>query len=607
MDQTQATEFQRIIDGFEVEDPVSVLHTVRAAQANRDWIVPEFVRYFREAVEQSRDSDVPPWRPVTAVVILLLEFRATEMLPSLLDACTLSSNDLFDLLGDAIFEVLPRAIAVLADDPLAVVDQIARNDAVEPVIRWSALDAYRFLLRDGRTTRDEASDRLHGLLREYLAAPQPNSELLTGLAALFADIPCPAARNDLERAYAAGLIGAMLAPKEDVLRPDREAEQHYQEAVAELAPTLKGDPASTILEWLMFDEASIPAVLLNDAYNPDLIVEALDEGFARLPVEAIRAAQRNRESIVPRLVEVIRQTTASARAGQVPGGSKAFFAAYLLMEFDAKEALPAILESFALPENAIEEIYGDAVEDVLPRAIAALADDPLLVLDRFMGDPSVSERARRSAALGYLYVARDLRTSRDAAAERLRRVLWSAAEAGNRDLAEALVSELRDFGMSWFESDVRDLVGRDLLSQYVLRETEYETSLDQVFLESIEDLPPTRPEDTVAELEDWDGFSEQEEDYGEFDEDEPWDEDADDEDVAFYRQEFDRQLRMLRGEPVEPNPWVANRVDQLSEPPPPEPSYETEPLRSAKPAVGRNDPCPCGSGKKYKKCCGKKS
>jgi len=22
------------------------------------------------------------------------------------------------------------------------------------------------------------------------------------------------------------------------------------------------------------------------------------------------------------------------------------------------------------------------------------------------------------------------------------------------------------------------------------------------------------------------------------------------------------------------------------------------------PKVGRNDPCPCGSGKKYKKCCG---
>jgi SWIM/SEC-C metal-binding protein len=25
----------------------------------------------------------------------------------------------------------------------------------------------------------------------------------------------------------------------------------------------------------------------------------------------------------------------------------------------------------------------------------------------------------------------------------------------------------------------------------------------------------------------------------------------------------------------------------------------------AEPSAGRNDPCPCGSGKKYKKCCGK--
>jgi SEC-C motif-containing protein len=27
-------------------------------------------------------------------------------------------------------------------------------------------------------------------------------------------------------------------------------------------------------------------------------------------------------------------------------------------------------------------------------------------------------------------------------------------------------------------------------------------------------------------------------------------------------------------------------------------------VRREGPAVGRNDPCPCGSGKKYKKCCG---
>jgi preprotein translocase subunit SecA len=29
-----------------------------------------------------------------------------------------------------------------------------------------------------------------------------------------------------------------------------------------------------------------------------------------------------------------------------------------------------------------------------------------------------------------------------------------------------------------------------------------------------------------------------------------------------------------------------------------------QPIRSG-PKVGRNDPCPCGSGKKFKNCCGK--
>lgn len=32
---------------------------------------------------------------------------------------------------------------------------------------------------------------------------------------------------------------------------------------------------------------------------------------------------------------------------------------------------------------------------------------------------------------------------------------------------------------------------------------------------------------------------------------------------------------------------------------------EPQEIVPKKPKIGRNDPCPCGSGKKYKKCCGK--
>ena len=32
----------------------------------------------------------------------------------------------------------------------------------------------------------------------------------------------------------------------------------------------------------------------------------------------------------------------------------------------------------------------------------------------------------------------------------------------------------------------------------------------------------------------------------------------------------------------------------------------SEPIINAGPRIGRNDPCPCGSGKKYRKCCMRK-
>lgn len=33
------------------------------------------------------------------------------------------------------------------------------------------------------------------------------------------------------------------------------------------------------------------------------------------------------------------------------------------------------------------------------------------------------------------------------------------------------------------------------------------------------------------------------------------------------------------------------------------PIIEQKPIKRAYPKVGANDPCPCGSGKKFKKCC----
>ncbi|TWT43988.1 hypothetical protein RAS1_03920 [Phycisphaerae bacterium RAS1] len=49
------------------------------------------------------------------------------------------------------------------------------------------------------------------------------------------------------------------------------------------------------------------------------------------------------------------------------------------------------------------------------------------------------------------------------------------------------------------------------------------------------------------------------------------------------------------------------KADKAAAPGDDEPLPETpvEPAKAARP-IGRNDACPCGSGKKFKKCCGAK-
>jgi uncharacterized protein YecA (UPF0149 family) len=48
-------------------------------------------------------------------------------------------------------------------------------------------------------------------------------------------------------------------------------------------------------------------------------------------------------------------------------------------------------------------------------------------------------------------------------------------------------------------------------------------------------------------------------------------------------------------------PWIWDRIDGQVAPP-----FEDtqQPVMRGTPKVGRNEPCPCGSGQKYKTCCG---
>ena len=64
--------------------------------------------------------------------------------------------------------------------------------------------------------------------------------------------------------------------------------------------------------------------------------------------------------------------------------------------------------------------------------------------------------------------------------------------------------------------------------------------------------------------------------------------------------DFDESEKENIRQAIEPNVreihawWLARRAEDEA---------PVQPVRRSEPRVGRNDPCPCGSGKKYKKCC----
>lgn len=62
--------------------------------------------------------------------------------------------------------------------------------------------------------------------------------------------------------------------------------------------------------------------------------------------------------------------------------------------------------------------------------------------------------------------------------------------------------------------------------------------------------------------------------------------------------------RLLNQMNMERNRSLVDEIEKPVSTPPPENAMPTPQTVHAEPHAGRNDPCPCGSGKKYKKCCG---
>jgi hypothetical protein len=218
-------------------------------------------------------------------------------------------------------------------------------------------------------------------------------------------------------------------------------------------------------------------------------------------------------------------------------------------------------------------LFGDAITENLSCVLAALTVDKPEIIDELIRDESINEYVRWEAAQTYLHWVRDSRLTRDEAVRRLREHLQHAIATEDAELGNAVVSELLSYSPHESADEIREAFRLDLVEHGFIVPEDLEKSLaegDTRLRKSLEHCPPTGVPDAVEELSDWAAF--QEDTSG--------------------------------GAPGRSSLSSAGWADDWGDVDEDESQVPPGTLRNMTPKVGRNDPCPCGSGRKYKKCCG---
>jgi len=298
------------------------------------------------------------------------------------------------------------------------------------------------------------------------------------------------------------------------------------------------------------------------------ILNALEPYTGRFPMKAMRAAIEQREAITPELLRVVEAIAANpSEVAKRQDYMLPVFALYLLAQFREKRAYPAVVKMFSAPGETSYELVGDTVTEGLKQIFASVYDGNPAPLHGLIENEVANEYVR-DAAINAILVLED--TEQMPRAEVIEYF---------RSLFRGRLQRAHSFAWNGLVCAVADLPAPELLEE--VRQAYAEGLIDESVadLEGIErDLAAPKPlhregrpliTDAISEMEHW----------------------------ACFHPEDSPPTRPAEVQVAVPPPSPS--------PPPTPASYETPKPLIREPKIGRNDPCPCGSGKKYKKCCGK--
>jgi hypothetical protein len=288
--------------------------------------------------------------------------------------------------------------------------------------------------------------------------------------------------------------------------------------------------------------------------DPMQVIEELGVP-GRFPVEAIRAAQADRETMAP----IFLRTIDDFLDLQGPVDPNAlFFIFHLLGEWREKSAYWPLAVLLRLPGDVLDTILGDAITETTHRVMAAVFDgDPAPLYD-IIRDPEADEYVRAKMCQTIAMLTRRGDLPRDATAAFLRDCFSQLEPQKDCYVWSGWLDAVAWLGLTELKPLVQQIFQRGLIDPGWLTFRNFEEDLQ--YTVEHPDAEPLHADgnltlfgDTVAELSGWAGFKPK----------------------APGNDKLEWGLPTSFGMP------------------------HREPSRK----IGRNDPCPCGSGKKFKKCC----
>jgi hypothetical protein len=293
--------------------------------------------------------------------------------------------------------------------------------------------------------------------------------------------------------------------------------------------------------------------------NPEILKE-LESYTGRFPMQAMQTAIEQREAITPELLRVLEAVAENPLAfAKRQDYMLHLFALFLLAQFREKRAYAPIVKMFSGPDETSYNLAGDTVTDGLNRILASVYDGDPALLQKLVENEDANEFVRDAAINAFLVLEHSGQMTRDEVVryfrswfhgklQRQHSYVWDGLVCAVADLpAPELLEEVRQAYIDGLvDSSVADLEGieRDMLAPESRRRERHCLITD-----------------AINEMESWSSF----------------------------HPEDSQPKNLPEARPSDPAPA----------------SYVAPQPFIRQPKIGRNDPCPCGSGKKYKKCCGK--